>query len=50
MLMFCVGIVHTDLYNGISRVPGRMYYLGLFDTASHACGSRQEGHPVIFHG
>ena len=23
-----------------------MQYLELFDTASHACGSRQEGHPV----
>ena len=41
MLMFCVGIVHTNLYNCISRVPNRMLYLELFDIAS------QEWHPVI---
>ena len=43
MLLFCVGIVHTNLYNCISAI---ILYFELFDTASHACGLRQEGHPV----
>ena len=47
MLMFCVGIVHTNLYNCISLFPARILYLELFDIASHACESRQEGHPVV---
>ena len=37
-LMFCVGIVHTNLYNCISSVPDRMQYLELFCTASHVYG------------
>ena len=27
--------------------PDRMHYLKLFDTASRACGLRQEWHPVV---
>ena len=38
ILLFCVGIVHTNLYNCISRFPGRILYLELFDIASNACG------------
>ena len=38
MLLFCVGIVHTNLYNCISLFPARLLYLELFDVASHACG------------
>ena len=47
MLLFCVGIVHTNLYNCISWVPTRILYLALFDIASHACSWRQEGHLVV---
>ena len=47
MLLFCVGIVHTNLYNCISWFLARILYLELFDIASHACGWRQERHPVV---
>ena len=47
MLIFCIGIVHTNVYNSISCVSARMQYLYLFDTVSHAHGCRHEGHPVI---
>ena len=47
MLLFCVGIVHKNLYNCISWFPARILYLELFDIASHVCGLRQEGHPVV---
>ena len=40
MVLFCVGIVHTNLYNYISWFPARIFYLELFDTAFHACGWR----------
>ena len=38
ILIFCVGIVHTNLYNYFSWVSDIMQYLELFDTAFHACG------------
>ena len=47
MLLFCVAIVHTNLYNSISWPPARILYLELFDITFHACGERQEGHPVV---
>ena len=36
-LLFCVGIVHTNLYNSISWVSDTMQYLELHYNASHAC-------------
>ena len=41
MLMVCVEIVHTNLYNCIRRVPDRIQYLELFDTASHVVDTRK---------
>ena len=38
MLLFCVGILHTNLYNCISLFPDGILYLELFDIASHVCG------------
>ena len=38
MLLFCVGIVHTNLYNCISEFLAIILYLELFDIASHVCG------------
>ena len=31
MLLFCVGIVHTNMYKCISLVLAKMLYLELFD-------------------
>ena len=47
MSLFCVEIVHTNLYKCISWFPARILYLELFDNASHACDWRQERHPVV---
>ena len=51
MLLFCVGIVHTNLYNCISRFPDRILYLELFNIASHEVrkGIRSENSaPILF--
>ena len=38
MLLFCVGIELTNLYNCISCFPAKILYLEQFDIVSHACG------------